>query len=117
MNKLIFICIILFLLNNCSFNENSKIWKNKENKLNTNKNITKVLNEEKKAVSEFNLGLKLDLSAIKIKNKIIDNQNNLGFQSYKGKLNKIGSFKFSKFEEPYQLDSKPIFLKDGIIFF
>ena len=117
MNKLIFICIILFLLNNCSFNENSKIWKNKENKLNTNKNITKVLNEEKKAVSEFNLGLKLDLSAIKIKNKIIDNQNNLGFQSYKGKLNKIGSFKFSKFEEPFQLDSKPIFLKDGIIFF
>ena len=31
MNKLIFTFIVLFFLNNCSFNENSRIWKNKEN--------------------------------------------------------------------------------------
>ena len=117
MNKLIFTFIVLFFFNNCSFNENSRIWKDKEINQSTNKNTTKVLNNEKKIVSEFNPELKLDLSGIKISSKKIDNLNNLGFQSYTGGLNKIGSFKFSKFEELNQLDFKPIFLKNGLVFF
>ena len=117
MNKLIFTLIVLFFLNNCSFNENSRIWKDKENKLETDKKITKVFAEENLSVSEFNRDLKLDLSSIKINNKKNENQNNLGLQNYKGELTKIGNFKFSKLEELNQLDFKPIFLKNGIIFF
>ena len=117
MNKLIFTLIILFLLNNCSFNENSKIWKDKENKLETNNNLIKVFSEDKVSVTEFNQDLKLDISSIKIINKKIDNRNNLGVQNYKGDLKKIGVFKFSKLEEFNQLDFEPIFLKNGIIFF
>jgi len=116
-NKLVFSLVVLVFLNNCSLNENSKIWKDKKNKININKNIIKVLTEEKKVVSEFNTGLKLDFSKIKKSNKIVDNQNNLGSQNYKGQLNKIGSFKFSKLEELNQLNFKPIFLKNGVIFF
>ena len=67
MNKLIFTFIALFFLNNCSFNENSRIWKEKEKKLEKDKNITKVLAEENVSVSEFNKDLKLDLSSLKIK--------------------------------------------------
>ena len=89
MNKLIFTFIVLFFLNNCSFNENSRIWKDKENKLETDKKITKVFAEENVSVSEFNRDLKLDLSSIKINNKKNDNQNNLGLQNYKGELLKI----------------------------
>ena len=117
MNKLIFTFIVLFFLNNCSFNENSRIWKDKENKLETDKKITKVFAEENISVSEFNRDLKLDLSSIKINNKKNENQNNLGLQNYKGELAKIGNFKFSKLEEINQLDFEPIFLKNGIIFF
>ena len=117
MNKLIFISIVLFFLNNCSLNENSTIWKNKENYPAINKNITKVLTNEQIVVSEFNPGLKLDFSEIKTTSKAIDNQNNFGSQKYKGELNKISSFKFSKLEEINQLDFKPSFLKDGLIFF
>ena len=117
MNKLIFTFIVLIFLNNCSFNENSRIWKDKENKLETDKKITKVFAEENISVSEFNRDLKLDLSSIKINNKKNENQNNLGLQNYKGELTKIGNFKFSKLEELNQLDFKPIFLKNGIIFF
>ena len=117
MNKLIFTLVILFFLNNCSFNENSRIWKDKENKLENNKKITKVFSENKSGVKEFNQDLKLDLSSIKILNKKNDNQNNLGLQSYKGDLRKIGSFKFSKLEELNKLDFQPIFLKNGVIFF
>ena len=117
MNKLIFTLIVLFFLNNCSFNENSRIWKDEENKLEKDKKIIKVFAEEKLSVSEFNRDLKLDLSSIKINNKKNENQNNLGLQNYKGELTKIGNFKFSKLEELNQLDFKPIFLNNGIIFF
>ncbi len=117
MNKLIFTLVVLFFLNNCSFNENSRIWKDKKNKLENNKKITKVFSENKSSVKEFNQDLKLDLSSIKILNKKNDNQNNLGLQSYKGDLRKIGSFKFSKLEELNKLDFEPIFLKNGVIFF
>ncbi len=117
MNKLIFTFIALFFLSNCSFNENSRIWKDKENKLETDKKITKVFAEESLSVSEFNRDLKLDLSSIKINNKNYENQNNLGLQNYKGELTKIGNFKFSKLEELNQLDFGPIFLNNGIIFF
>jgi len=110
-NKLIFIFIVLFLLNHCSFNENSRIWEDKENKYKTNKKITQVFTEEKINVSELNQDLKLDLSSIKINKKKNDNQNDLGLQNYKGKLKKIGNFKFSKFDEINQLNFEPIFLK------
>ncbi len=117
MNKLIFTLVVFFFINNCSFNENSRIWKDKENKLENNKKITKVFSENKSSVKEFNQDLKLDLSSIKILNKKNDNQNNLGLQSYKGDLRKIGNFKFSKLEKINQLDFEPIFLKSGVIFF
>ncbi len=117
MNKLIFTFIALLFVNNCSFNENSRIWKDKENKLEIDKKIIKVFAEENVSVSEFNRDLELDLSSIKINNKKNDNQNDLGLQNYKGELTKIGNFKFSKLEEINQLDFEPIFLNNGIIFF
>ena len=117
MNKIFFTLITLVFLGNCSFNENSKIWKDNKNNLEINKNLKKVLTEEKKVVTEFNKELKLDVSTINISGDLIDNQNNSGHQNYKGKLNKISSFKFSKFKKLNQLDFKPIFLEKGIIFF
>ena len=117
MNKLSITLIALVFLNNCSFNENSRIWNNKENNSDTDKNIKKIFAVKKNVISELNKNLKLELSNVKSNNKITDNQNNLGSQNYKGKLNKIANFKFSKIDEINQLNFKPIFLKDGIIFF
>ena len=117
MNKFIFTFIAFFFVNNCSLNENSKIWKNKENKLETDKKIINVFLEDKATVTEFNKDLKLDISSIKISNKKIDNKNNLGLQNYKGELKQVGKFKFSKLDEINQLGFKPAFLKNGIIFF
>ncbi len=117
MNKLSIFLIALVFLNNCSFNQNSRIWNNKENELKTDKNIKKVFAEEKKTVAELNKNLKLDLSKVKSKNKIIDNKNNLGSQNYNGELNKLASFKFSKIDEINQLNFSPVFLEDGVMFF
>ena len=62
MNRLIFTIIVLFFFNNCSLNENSRIWKDKKNKLETDKKTTKVFVEDQVNVDEFNRNLKLDLS-------------------------------------------------------
>ena len=117
MNKLIILIVTLFLLNNCSFNENSRLWKNKEKKLENHKNIKKVFTDEKKILTEFNPQLKLDLAKITISNKIIDNKNDYGSQDYDGGLNKIGNYKFSKLNDVNQINYKPIFLNNGLIFF
>jgi len=115
-NRLIILLLSLFLLNNCSLNENSKIWKEKEKDL-ENKNIEKVFLDKKIITNEFNQELKLDLSKVQSKNKNTDNQNNYGSQTYDGLINKIGNYKFSKLENINQLNFKPIFLNDGLIFF
>ena len=117
MNRIIILILALIFLNQCSFNENSRIWKDKENKLEAQKNIKKVFLEDKKITTEFNQELKLDLSIIKFNNKITDNENNYGSQNYEGLIDKIGNYKFSKFEDINQLNFKPIFLEDGLIFF
>ena len=117
MNRFIFTLIIVFSLNNCSLNENSRLWKDKENKFEKDKKIIKVFSEDQKIVSEFNRNLRLDLSSIDTNTKIIYNQNNLGSQKYNGELKKVGSFKFSKLDEVNKIDFKPIFFKNGIIFF
>ena len=65
MNKLIILILALFLLNNCSSKEGSRIWKDKKNESET-KNIKKILAEEKNIVKEFNPELELDLTKISI---------------------------------------------------
>jgi len=115
-NKLLILIISLFFLNNCSLNENSRIWKDKENDSTKIKDIRKVFSE-KKVVTQFNQELKLNLVNVKTNNKIIDSKNNYGIQEYSGLINKTGNYKFSKLENVNNLNFKPLFLSDGLIFF
>ena len=86
MSKLIILLITFFLINNCSFNENSRIWKDKEKELSAQSKLKKVFEEKKLVTQEFNQELNLDLSFIKSKNNFNENQNNFGSQSYKAEL-------------------------------
>ena len=117
MNRLVILLIALIFINNCSLNENSRIWKDKDKELSTQLKLKKVFEEEKIEVKEFNQLLKIDLSNIRTNNKFVDYQNNFGSQSYKGELDKIGSYKFSKLEELNQINFKPLFLENDIVFF
>ena len=116
MNRLLIFIISLFFLNNCSLNENSRIWKDKKDNSINPKNIKKIFSE-KKIITQFNQELKLDLANVKINNKIVDNQNNYGFQDYSGSIDKVGNYKFSKLDDINELNFKPVFLNDGLIFF
>jgi len=115
-NKLIVLLITLIFLNNCSFNENSRIW-NDEEKLKQSENKKKIFVEEKKIISEFNSNVKLDLSEISETNTIFNNLNNFGSQIYEGELYNVGKYKFSKRDDETLFNFKPVFLPDGIIFF
>ena len=117
MNRLLLIFIAIFLLNNCSFNENSRLWKDKEQPFENQENVTQIFAEEQSVSLELNPDISLDLSNIKSSNKIVDNQNNFGPLSYNGTLQKNGNFKFSKLENLDQFNLKPAFLNEGIIFF
>jgi len=116
-NRLAVLILSFFLVNNCSFNENSGIWKDKQKALEDQKNIEKVFLDKELVTSEFNQELEIDLANIKTNNKIIDNKNNFGSQNYEGLFNKIGNYKFSKLENVNQLNFRPIFLDNGLIFF
>ena len=117
MNKLIILIFALFFLNNCSLNENSRLWKDKKEEFKTQKNEQKVFLETKKIRTELNPKLKLDLTQIIKNDKLFDDKNDYGFQNYDGLLNKIGNYKFSKLDNINHLEFKPIFLNDGLIFF
>ncbi len=117
MNRLIILLIAFFFINNCSFNENSRIWKDKDKEKLSKSNVKKIFEAKNSVVKEFNQILNLDLSGINTNNKFISNQNDYGSQSYMGELKKIGSYKFSKLEELNQINLKPLFIENDIVFF
>jgi hypothetical protein len=67
-NRLLFFFIAIFLLNNCSINENSRFWKDKEQPLENQENVTQIFAEEQSVSLELNPDISLDLSNIKSSN-------------------------------------------------
>ena len=65
MNRLVILLIALIFINNCSLNENARIWKDKEKELKAQSKLKKVFAEDEIEVQEFNQDLNLDLSLIK----------------------------------------------------
>ena len=116
MIRLLLLIFTLFFLSNCSLKEGSGLW-NKKEKIEDQKKVKKLFSKEKKKITEFNPELKLDTSEIIFNVDINENQNNSGAESYKGLNEKINTFKFSTIKDTNQLNYKPIFLDDGLIFF
>ena len=115
MIKILLFISFNFLIISCSFNENSKIW-NKQKKINVASNIEKIFYENDVIVNELNPFLKLNLSNIKIKN-VNKNNNNISSFKYNGRLDKIASYKFLRFNDIKKIYYEPIFFKKGLIFF
>ena len=117
MNKRILFTLVLIFLTNCSFNKNSKIWNENSNSVEADKTFQKVIIEEKTKTRELNPLIKIDLSNIKTQNFNSNPQNNFGALKYSGLFDKVGNFNFSKFKNFDPLNLKPLFIKDGIVFF
>jgi len=114
--RLLLLIFTLFFLSNCSVKEGSGLW-NKNEKIEDQKKVKILFSKEKKIITEFNPELKLDTSEILFNVDIDDNQNDTGAQNYIGLNEKINTFKFSTIKDTNQLNYKPIFLDEGLIFF
>ena len=110
MTRIVSFIAYSFLLVNCSLNENSKIWNQKNSISNEGKNLQIVLDEKKEITKELNSKLKLNIENVKLNDNIFDKYNNFGTQNYSGNFDKIGNFKFSKFNEVTELNFQPLFL-------
>jgi outer membrane protein assembly factor BamB len=115
--RLFLLIFTLFFVTHCSVKENFGIWNKKDENLENQKKVKKLFSDDKKIITEFNPELKLDISKLKFNEIIVNNQNNIGAQNYTGFNEKINTFKFSTIKDTNQLNYKPIFLEDGLIFF
>jgi outer membrane protein assembly factor BamB len=115
--RLFLLIFTLFFVTHCSVKENLGIWNKKDENLENQKKVKKLFSDDKKIITEFNPELKLDISKLKFNENIVNNQNNIGAQNYTGFNEKINTFKFSTIKDTNQLNYKPIFLDDGLMFF
>ncbi len=117
MNKIIFLFFVFNVIVGCSFNDKSKIWNKEDTKTKDNKNLKVVFKETKEILKELNPSLKLNFTNLNLNKDISDNLNHTGILNYSGNLKEKKSFNFSNFKDINQLNYKPLFLKDGLIFF
>ena len=114
MIKIISIFFSLILISNCSFNSNSRIWNDQKNEIEQNENIVEIFGTKEVATKEFNSNISIDFSDTAPQNL---KYNNFGSYDYKARLEKVEGYRFSKFNSLDGLNSKPLFLKDGLIYF
>ena len=119
MSKIILFFILIFTINGCSFNKNSKFWSESQ-KISEENNINfkEIFVEEDKLDQELNTNL-----AINLKNDINKNFkernyfNNDGRLNYNGLLKKSSRYKFSKIKNFHQFEPTISFHNKNIIFF
>jgi len=112
--KIIAIFFSLILISNCSFDSNSRIWNDQKNEIEQNENIVEIFGTKEVATKEFNSNISIDFSDTAPQNL---KYNNFGSYDYKARLEKVEGYRFSKFNSLDGLNSKPLFLKDGLIYF
>ena len=117
MNKILLLVLIFLFFNNCSLSKNEAMLDEKKTNFNKTENTQTVLSEKKRVEQEFNEGLNIEVSELKYNANFNNNQNDSGELGYQGFLEKIGKYKYSKFDDFKYLDLKSILYNGNIIFF
>ena len=81
------------------------------------KNIRTILTKQTREEQELNPKLEIKISDGKFNKNFNNNQNNIGESSYEGVLEKIGNYKFSKFDDFEFIDVQPVFYNEHLIFY
>ena len=107
MNKFFNFFLVLIILTNCSLNNKSRFWSKSEIVKKENLEVKEVYKQPEIYEKEFNLDLRIKINEQAIKNSFINNlTNNNGTVSFKGSLDNISKYKFSKITnfDKYQPD-------------
>ena len=106
-NKFFNFFLVLIILTNCSLNNKSRFWSKSEIVKKQNLEVKEVYKQPEIYEKEFNLDLRIKINEQAIKNFFINNlTNNNGTVSFKGSLDNISKYKFSKITnfDQYQPD-------------
>ena len=114
MIKIFAIFFSFVFITKCSFNSNSRIWNDQKNEIVQKKNIVEIFDTKEVITKEFNPGISIDFSDTSSQNY---KYNNFGSYDYKGGLDKIQGYRFSNFKSLDGLNSMPLFLNDGLVYF
>ena len=107
MNKFFNFFLVLIILSNCSLNNKSRFWSKSEIVKKENLKVKEVYKEPEIYEKEFNIDLRIKINEQAIKKSFINNlTNNNGTVSFKGSLDNISKYKFSKITnfDKYQPD-------------
>ena len=106
-NKFFNFFLVLIILTNCSLNNKSRFWSKSEIVKKENLKVKEVYKEPEIYEKEFNIDLRIKINEQAIKKSFINNlTNNNGTVSFKGSLDNISKYKFSKITnfDQYQPD-------------
>ena len=117
MNKVLSSVLIFLIFSNCS--ENKKFgFLSKDNKNQTEIiNNKTILTKQERLEQEFNANLYIKISNKKLNQNNLNNQNDSGELAYEGILQRVGKYKFSKFDDFDFISPNPLFYKKNLIFY
>ena len=117
MNKVLLSVLIFLIFSNCS--ENKKFgFLSKDNKNQTEIiNNKTILTKQERLEQEFNANLYIKISNKKLNQNNLNNQNDSGELAYEGILQRVGKYKFSKFDDFDFISPNPLFYKKNLIFY
>ena len=117
MNKVLLSVLIFLIFSNCSANKKLGFWgKDNKNKASIVNNKT-ILTKQVRLEQEFNANLYIEISNKKFNQNSLNNQNDSGELEYEGALQRIGKYKFSKFNDFDFLSPNPSFYNKNLIFY
>ena len=117
MNKVLLSLLILIILNNCSTNKKLGFFGKDNKKEAPIVNNKTILTKQTRLEQEFNANLYIKISSEKLNQNSLNNQNDSGELAYEGDLQRIGKYKFSKFNDFDFISPNPLFYNKDLIFY
>ena len=117
MNKVLLSLLILIICNNCSTNKKLGFFGKDNKKEAPIVNNKTILTKQTRLEQEFNANLYIKISSEKLNQNSLNNQNDSGELAYEGALQRIGKYKFSKFNDFDFISPNPLFYNKDLIFY
>ena len=116
MNKVLLVLIFL-ILSNCSANKKLGFFGKDNKKEAPIVNNKTILTKQTRLEQEFNANLYIKISSEKLNQNSLNNRNDSGELAYEGALQRIGKYKFSKFNDFDFINPNPLFYNKNLIFY
>jgi outer membrane protein assembly factor BamB len=116
-NKVLLSVLILLILNNCSASKKAGFWNKDDKDQQQIENTKTILTKQIRLEEEFNSNLYVKISSGKFNQNSLNDQNDTGELAYEGVLEKIGKYKFSKFNDFDFISPNPLFYNKNLVFY